>query len=188
MKRMAVVAAVLFAGSITLSSAALWAQDTGDQDTARPDTGEIGVDDGGRQLRESQHPEPGFGNDPLNQQRTPDSSYNNDDASINDEGSATLRKNKDDPDQDDPDADQKKQQDQDDQNNQGQIGARDPMEQPELNDPAERPDPAETDPAIDQANKGYQDPTQQADQGTQGNPDPGNYEDRFGLPGPGGRR
>src|SRR5215469_14773193 len=74
MKRMAVVAAVLFAGSITLSSAALWAQDTGDQDAARPDTGEVGVDDGGRQLRESQHPEPGFGNDPLNQQRTPDSS------------------------------------------------------------------------------------------------------------------
>jgi hypothetical protein len=164
MKRMAVVTAVLFAGSISLSSA-LWAQDIGDAD-------------GGRQIRESQAPEPGFGSDPLDQQRSLDSSYDNDDAATNDDESSSLRKRQQDPDQNDQDTDNDKQ-NQDDQGKPDQIGSGtgDPMDQPEINDPAEKADPAETD--------------TQGDQDDQGNADQGEDttdQARFGLPTGNGRR
>lgn len=166
MKRVAFLIAVLFAGSLSLSSA-LWAQEIGDAD-------------GGRQLRESQVPEPGFGDDSLDQQKSLDSSYDNDDAATNDDESASIRKREDDPDQNDQDTGNENKQNQDDQAQPDQIGSGtgDPMDQPEINDPAEKADPAETDSEGDQDAQG--DATDQGVDTTD--------QARFGLPTDNGRR
>ena len=166
MKRIAVVIAALFAVSISLSSA-VWAQEIGDAD-------------GGRQLRDSQVPEAGFGTDPLDQQKSLDSSYDDNDAATNDDGSATIRKREDNPDQNDQDTGDENRQNQGDQGTSDQMssGTGDPMDQPEINDPAEKADPAETDPQSDQDAQG--DATDQNTDTTD--------QARFGLPTDNGRR
>jgi hypothetical protein len=166
MKRIAIVIAALFAGSLSLSSA-VWAQEIGDAD-------------GGKQLRESQVPEPGLGTDPLDQQKSIDSSYDDNDAATNDDGSATIRKRADNPDENDQDTEDGNKQNQDDQSKPDQMssGTGDPMDQPEINDPAEKADPAEADPDSDQDAQG--DATDQNTDTTD--------QARFGLPTGNGRR
>jgi hypothetical protein len=158
MKRIAFAIAFIFVGSIALTPRLRAQEQVPNQDQDQGlDQNYEDDSDGGRQLREFQQPEVGFHSDSLDDQKSLDSSYTDDDASTNADDSSLKRKNRDDQDQTDQpgqtdqtgrsarDGRNTQNQDDQDQDNQDQAGSGDSIDQAEMSDPAERPDAAEQD-------------------------------------------